>query len=172
MPTGPEVFLWMPGACGLRPCVRTHLKKGLVPHTCPMVGRITNTTYQTSVFGAPLQLSGRTSAGRVIGGAKLTGCASALEIPLTSVGHHLGFNPLRWGQVNCLAPEATLFREMLSGPEVFLWMPGACGLRPCTGTHLKKALWHTCPFGGARYIYHWLDPHDTATCDTTCVVDG
>ena len=32
MPTGPYIFLGMPGAWGLRPCARTHLKKGLVPH--------------------------------------------------------------------------------------------------------------------------------------------
>ena len=32
MPTGPLSFLEMPGACGLRPCARAHLKKGLVPH--------------------------------------------------------------------------------------------------------------------------------------------
>ena len=30
IPTGPKVFLEMPDACGLRPCHRTHLKKGLV----------------------------------------------------------------------------------------------------------------------------------------------
>ena len=40
MPTGLGVFLKMPGACGLRPCARTHLKKALC-HTCPVVRRIT-----------------------------------------------------------------------------------------------------------------------------------
>ena len=37
-------------------------------------------------------------------------------------------------------PEAPHFRRMLTGPEVFLGMPGASGLRPCTWTHLKKGL--------------------------------
>ena len=32
MPTGPEAFLGMPDASGLRPCAQTHLKKGLVPY--------------------------------------------------------------------------------------------------------------------------------------------
>ena len=32
MPTGPEALFGMPDASGLRPCARTHLKKGLVPH--------------------------------------------------------------------------------------------------------------------------------------------
>ena len=32
MPTGPEVFFEPPGAWGPRPCIRTHLKKGLVSH--------------------------------------------------------------------------------------------------------------------------------------------
>ena len=34
MPTEPKVFLTSPDACGLRPCDRTHLKNGLVPHSC------------------------------------------------------------------------------------------------------------------------------------------
>ena len=31
---GSKVFLTLPDACGLRPCDRTHLKNGLVPHSC------------------------------------------------------------------------------------------------------------------------------------------
>ena len=34
MPTGPNVFLALPDACGLRPCDRAHLKNGLVPYSC------------------------------------------------------------------------------------------------------------------------------------------
>ena len=34
MPTGPKVFLALLVACRLRPCDRTHLKNGLVPHSC------------------------------------------------------------------------------------------------------------------------------------------
>ena len=33
MPTGPKAFLALPDACGLRPCDRTHLENGLVPHS-------------------------------------------------------------------------------------------------------------------------------------------
>ena len=33
MPTRPKVFLALPDACRLRPCNRTHLKNGLVPHS-------------------------------------------------------------------------------------------------------------------------------------------
>ena len=33
MPMGHRVFLELPGASRLRPCTRTHLKKGLVPHS-------------------------------------------------------------------------------------------------------------------------------------------
>ena len=33
MLTGPEALLGMQGVSGLRPCVRNHLKKGLVPHS-------------------------------------------------------------------------------------------------------------------------------------------
>ena len=34
MPTGSKVFLVLPDACGLRPCVWTHLKNGRVPYSC------------------------------------------------------------------------------------------------------------------------------------------
>ena len=37
MPTGPYAFLEMPGACGLRPCARTHQEKALC-HTGPLGG--------------------------------------------------------------------------------------------------------------------------------------
>ena len=33
MPTGSKVFLALPDACRLRPCDRTHIKNGLVPHS-------------------------------------------------------------------------------------------------------------------------------------------
>ena len=33
MPTVPETFLGIPGASGLRPCARSHLKNGLVPRS-------------------------------------------------------------------------------------------------------------------------------------------
>ena len=33
MPTGPEAFLELLGVSGLRPCVWTHVKRGVVPHS-------------------------------------------------------------------------------------------------------------------------------------------
>ena len=37
-------------------------------------------------------------------------------------------------------------------------MPGACRLRPCARTHLKKALCHTHPVGGPVDKYRWINP--------------
>ena len=53
------------------------------------------------------------------------------------------------------APEAPLFRGMLTGPDAFLEMPGACGLRPGAWTHLKKTLCHTRPVGGTEDSAHF-----------------
>ena len=46
--------------------------------------------------------------------------------------------PFEGGWVNCPAPEAPLTRGMPTGPRAFLGTPGACRLRPCTRSHLKK----------------------------------
>ena len=64
-----------------------------------------------------------------------------------------GFNPLGRGSIYCLATEAPLFRGMPTEPEAFLGMPDASGPLPCTWTHLKKALRHTCPLRGAVNKY-------------------
>ena len=87
------------------------------------------------VIGEPLQLLGYTSAGRVVGCTVLVGCASSLDIPLPS-----GVRPsmVQRCLVNCLAPGASLCRRMPTEPEVFLKILGACALRPCAQTHLKK----------------------------------
>ena len=49
----------------------------------------------------------------------------------------LGSNPPWRVWVYRLAPEAPLFKRMLTGSEAFLEPPGASGLRPCARTHLK-----------------------------------
>ena len=57
MPMEPKVFLAMPDACGLPPCARAHLKKGLC-YTCPVVGRRTNTCVNSSL-GRPCLIQAR-----------------------------------------------------------------------------------------------------------------
>ena len=68
------------------------------------------------------------------------GCVLSLDLPLASGSRPPGFNPLRRGWVYRPAPEAPLLRGMPTGPEAFLEMPGACGLRPCAWPHPKKGL--------------------------------
>ena len=65
-----------------------------------------------------------------------------------------GFYLLREGWVYCPAPEAPQKEECRRGQGHFWKLPDACGLRPCTRTHHKKALCHTCPFGGTGNKYH------------------
>ena len=149
MPTGPNVFLAMLDPCWLRPCDLTHLKKALC---------------QTHLFGRArdrylrrppclVRLSSClwcTSVGRVLVSVALSDVASALEISSGLRGPSPeAFTPLRGG-VDCLGPETPLLRGMPTGMKVFLAMLDACGLRPCNQTHLKKPLYHTRSFGGAR----------------------
>ena len=102
--------------------------------------------------GAPLQLLGHTSAGRVVSCTVLVGCASSLDMLQVAVSPRILtlFGGYR------LAPEAPPFRGMPTGLEAFLKMPGACGLRPCARTHLKKALCHIHPVGGTEDNYRTL----------------
>ena len=86
MPTGLEVFLKMPGTCGLRPFV---LKRPCVV-LAHSVGRATNTVNQTHVFGAPLKLLGRTSGDRGVNCTVQVGCTTALEFLLASGGRPPG----------------------------------------------------------------------------------
>ena len=46
--------------------------------------------------------------------------------------------------------------ECRRGRGHFWKLPDACGLRPCTRIHHKKALCHTCPLGGAGNKYRSL----------------
>ena len=59
-----------------------------------------------------------------------------------------GFSPLLGGWVYCLAP------------KVFLALPGTCRLCPCARDCQKKALCHTCPFGGACNKSQYLTTTD------------
>ena len=75
-----------------------------------------------------IQLMGHTSAG----------CVTSLDIPRASEeGIPQALTLLR-GVGLSLGAWAPLFRGMPTGPEVFWGMPGACGLRSCAWTHLKK----------------------------------
>ena len=98
-----------------------------------------------------IQLMGHTSAGRGVSGTDLVGCVLSLDIPRTSGGGRPpGFYPLRRGFIYRLAPMGPLFRGIPTGPEGFLGMPGASGLRPCA-----RNMCHTCPFSGATDKYRW-----------------
>ena len=82
----------------------------------------------------PLQVSGSTSAGRVICGTDLAECVSVPGDFLRPQGAFPpGFYLLREGWVHCPAPEAPLTRGMPTGPRVFLTNSGrvwATALRP------------------------------------------
>ena len=67
----------MPGACGLRPCARTHHKKGLVPHlpvgwSGQQIPRLTTSAAVQIILAmdwfwtGPLQVLGSALAGRVV----------------------------------------------------------------------------------------------------------
>ena len=89
---------------------------------------------QINIGLTPLQVSGSTSAGRVICGTDLAGCVSVPGDFLRPQGAFPpGFYLLREGWVHCPAPEAPLTRGMPKGPRVFLTNSGrvwATALRP------------------------------------------
>ena len=125
MPTGPLAFLKMPGACGLRPCARTHHKKGLVPHLPVGCGWATNTA-NTAISDAAravavtLRFSSCWVALRpaVLAAARIWPSVSwQLDNFLPPQGAFPpGFYSLRGGWVNRPAPEAPLIRRMPTGP--------------------------------------------------------
>ena len=119
---------------------------------------------QITIGLTPLQVSGSTSAGRVICGTDLAECVSVPGDFLRPQGTFPpGFYFLREGWVHRPAPEAPLIKGMPTGPYAFLEIPGACGLRPCAWTHPKKALCHTCPLGGtSRSISVLSDQYETS----------
>ena len=145
MPKGPRVFLTNSGrvwATALRPVPP---KKRPCAIHARKVGRASNTADHSR--SEPLQVSGSTSAGRVICGTDLAGCVSVPGDFLRPQGAFPpGFYLLREGWVHCPAPEAPLTRGMPKGPRVFLTNSGrvwATALRPVPPK--KKALCHTCP---------------------------
>ena len=150
----------MPGACGLRPCARTHQKKALC-HTCPLGGACNKyCSLSRSKSGgcnntALLQLLGSNSTG-------LAGCGADLAEYVMAAGDFLrplgafppGFYPLRGGS----SPGAW-------GAPTKGNADGAVGIFGNTGrvwaTALrsdppKKALCLTCPLGGACNKYRSL----------------
>ena len=127
MPTGPEAFLRMPSISWLRPCVWTHLKKGLVPHSSGWWDGRQILLISTN----GIQLIELTSAGRGVCVTDLVGFVSSLDIPRASEGGG-----------------ATFLRECRRRPR-FFW--------ECIRTHLKKALCNTCLFGGALDKYCWFN---------------
>ena len=83
----------------------------------------------------PLQVSGSTSAGRVICGTDLAECVSVLGDFLRPQGAFPPrlLPPFEGGWVYCPAPEAPLTRGMPTGPRAFLANSGrvlATALRP------------------------------------------
>ena len=106
MPKGRRHFKEMPGACGLRPCARTHQKRPCATLS-RSVGRGTNTAaYYRSSF-LLIQLSGRISVGRAGCGADLAGCAFPP-----------GYYP--FGGVDRPAPEAFPKKGIADGLS-FIW---------------------------------------------------
>ena len=76
---------------------------------------------QINIGLTPLQVSGSTSAGRVICGTDLAKCVSVPGDFLRPQGAFPpGFYLLREGWVHCPAPEAPLTRGMPTGPRAFL----------------------------------------------------
>ena len=74
------------------------------------------------------------------------------------------FTPLRGVGFIALRLRRLFKWECRQGWRYFWQMSDTCGLRPCAWTHLKMALCQT------RSLI-WLNPRDTAACDSTCVVD-
>ena len=107
-------------------------KKGLVPHLPVRWGA--QQILQITIGRTPLQVSGSTSAGRVICGTDLAKCVSVPGDFLRPQGAFPpGFYLLREGWVHCPAPEAPLTRGMPKGLRVFLTNSGrvwATALRP------------------------------------------
>ena len=68
--TGPNVFLAMPDACGLRPCDRTHLKNGLVPdlYVAGTYDKYPGVTGSVLIFCLPAGSQTFLSASRMLAG--------------------------------------------------------------------------------------------------------
>ena len=126
MRRGPRHFWRHRVSLGYGPAFEPTLKRSCAV-LIRLVGRMTNTKYAKSAVCR----SKRPNVG-------------AWE---AQYSHPSGSNPLRRGWVFCLVSEALLFGGMPTRIKVFLKLPGACGLCPCTLTHFKKSLCHTRPVG-------------------------
>ena len=115
MPTGPRAFLAISGrvwATALRPVPP---KKGLVPYMPIRWG--VHQIPQITIGLTPLQVSGSTSASRVICGTDLAECVSVPGDFFRPQGAFPpGFYLFREGWVNRPAPEAPQIRGMPTGP--------------------------------------------------------
>ena len=151
MPTAPRAFLEMPDACGLRPCARSHPKKGLVPHLPVGWGE-----QQIPQINIGLNLSSCRVALRpaVLSAARIWPSVSRyLEISFGLRGPSPRLLPASGGWVNRPAPEASLIRGMPTGPLVFWKCRTRVGYGPALGPTIKKALCHTCSLGGVVIKY-------------------
>ena len=154
------------------PVLRPDPPKKALCSTCTFDGACNKYRNQTLVFGLPLQMFevhfGRSCFGQR-GSVGCYLCPGDFLRPRGAVSP--GFYPLTESWVYCLASEAPLIKGMLTGPNVFLALPEACGLRPANGPTLKQPcakLTHSVGYVADT----WPDPRDTATRDITCSVDG
>ena len=148
MPTGIEAFLEPPGAFGLRPCVRTHLRKSIVS-TRPFGG--TEDKYRWLLSpGDGAHFDGlwyqRHGSGRVRHVYGLTYVAPQGAVLL-------GSNSPPRSLVYCLAPGEPIFRGMLTGPEAFGEYWASLGFDPVPRPTLKKVFVpHSSIWWGVREI--------------------
>ena len=142
-------------------------KKGLVPYIPVRWG--VHQIPQINLGQTPLQVSGSTSAGRVICGTDLAKCVSVPGDFLRPQGASPpGFYPLLMGGwVHRPAPEAPLTRGMPTGPRAFLANSGrvwATALRPVPP---KKGL---VPYMPVRWGVHQIPQINLDLNFSSCLV--
>ena len=168
MLTGPKEFLGMLGASRLRPCIRTNLKKGIEPYLpvwfdgdkyrwFKKLDPVNGPHFSWSVY--------HVSETMVIWGclALVPGRSSiwVTRIRLTFLepeGAYLqALTLLRGVRFIAWCLRRPIFGRYREGLRNF-WRFWAClGYSPVTGSTLKKALYHTHPFGGACNKYRWFN---------------
>ena len=117
------IFCKIRARVGYGPAPGPTQKKGLVPYMPVRWG--VHQILQITLDLTPLQMSGSTSAGRVICGTDLAECVSIPGDFLRPQGAlPPGFYLLQEGWVNRPAPEAPLIREMPTGPLAILGNAG------------------------------------------------
>ena len=88
-----------------------------------------------------------------------SGVSCLLDIPRASGYLTPGFNPPWRSYIYRLAPDALRFKGIPMGPEAFLGIRGASGLRPCARTHLKKGIGLTSLLNDISNIMGYLMPN-------------